>query len=195
MDSTTDRYDGSAVGTFTCTDETGKAITPEAHCKVNSKRYLTVQEETGYSFHRFYMGVTHMTLRPGQQGVGFKAVFYGDEAVRNQIAATGYMVTLGDKTPKRQWKNGAFESGKTISLLIRNFDAEQYGETELSACLCLELKDGTVIESSSATLTLRSLLEQLNQTSELLNANHRTQLSQWAEKSPIIRTWEISNLI
>ena len=136
-----------------------------------------------------------MTLRPGQQGVGFKGVFCGDEAVRNQIEATGYTVTLGDKTPKTQWKNGAFESGATISMLIRNFDAEHYGETELSAKLCLQLKDGTVIESGSATMTLRSLLEQLNQTPELLNATHRTQLTQWAEKYPIIRTWEISNLI
>ena len=82
-----------------------------------------------------------------------------------------------------------------VSMLIRNFDAEQYGETDLSAYLCIKLKDGTVIESSSATMTLRGLLERLNQTPELLNATHRTQLTQWVEKSPIIRTWEIPNLI
>ena len=195
MDSTTDRYDGQNVGVFSCTDENGQMLIPRRHCKVDTKRYMAVQEEGGYSFHRFYMGVTHMTLRPGQQGVGFKAVFYGDEAVRSQISATGYQVILGENTPKSQWKDGAFESGKTISLVICNYDAQNYGETVLTAQLCLELTDGTVIESSSATLTLRSLLEQLNKTPEIMTDTQRTRLAQWADQCPILRLWAIENLV
>lgn len=190
MDSATDRYEGANAGLFHC-----EGAVPEVHCKVDSKRYLAVKTEKGYTFHRFYMGITHMTLRPGQQGVGFKAVFYGDEAVRSQIADTGYTLTLEGFSSKSQWQEGSFESGATISLLIRNFDAEKYGEVPLTARLSLRLTDGTVIESSSCTMTLRGLMEQLNQTPRLLTDAQKLQIAQWVTKNPAMGNWKIENII
>ena len=187
MDSTTDGYNDQNAGTLRCT-----GAVPEVHHKDRSKRYLTVKTEDGYTFHRFYMGITHMTLRPGQQGVGFKGVFYGDAAVRKQIAATGYALTVEGFTPKTQWKDGAFDSGAAISLLIRNFDGEQHGETPLSAKLCLQLQDGTVIESSTVTMTLKSLMEQLN--GDLLTEAQRQQLNQWITDCPAMGKWNIQGL-
>ena len=188
MDSTTDGYDDQNSGTFSCT-----GAVPEVHHKDRSKRYLAVKTEDGYSFHRFYVGITHMTLRPGQQGVGFKGVFYGDAAVRKQIAATGYTLTVDGFTPKTQWKDGAFESGKTIGLLIRNFDGEKYGETPVSAKLCLRLQDGTVIESGTVTMTLRSLMEQLN--AEMLTDAQKQQIDQWVRSCPTMGKWNIEKLL
>ena len=186
MDSATDSYDSKNTGTFNCT-----GAVPEVHCKVDSKRYLTVQTGEGYSFHRFYMGITHMTLRPGQQGAGFKAVFYGDEAVQDQIDATGYTLTLEGFTSKSQWKDGAFASGSEIRMLLKHFDAA-YGETPLSASLCLRLKDGTVIESSTVTMTLRSLMEQLS--AEMLTEVQKQQIAQWVTDSPTMGKWNIQEL-
>jgi len=186
MDSATDRYEDEHAGLFSC-----EGAVPEVHCRVDSKRYMAVKTESGYTFHRFYIGITHMTLRPGQQGVGFKAVFYGDESVRAQIANTGYTLTLEGFTPKSQWQEGAFESGATISMLIRNFNAEKYGETPLTARLCLRLNDGTVIESSSCTMTLRGLMEQLRQ----LTDAQKQQIAQWVAKCPTMGDWNIENIL
>ena len=192
-DATTDGYNGDKAGIFSCTDGE-KPVIPEVHCKVDGKRYLAIKTEEGYSFHRFYMGITHMTLRPSRQGVGFKAVFYGDTQVCGQIAATGYTLTLEGFTSKSQWQTGAFQSGTPIRLLVQNFDAAQYGETPLTARLCLRLQDGTVLESSSCTMTLRSLMEQLNHTPDLLTQTQRQQISQWAARYPVMEQWKIKNL-
>ena len=188
-DSSTDGYEAEHGGVFDC-----DGAVPEVHCRVDGKRYLAVKTEKGYTFHRFYMGITHMTIRPGQQGVGFKAVFYGDEVVRRQIAATGYTLALEGFTSKDQWHSGAFESGATISLLIRNFDGS-YGEVPLVARLCLRLTDGTVIESNSCTMTLRGLMEQLNQTPELLTDTQKQQIAQWVTKCPIMGNWKIEHIL
>ena len=192
MDSTTDQYTDDRVGTFRCTDGAA-VVVPQTHCKVNTKRYLAVAEDGGYTFHRFYMGITHITLRPTQCGAGFKGVFYGDETVRSQIAATGFTLTLEGKTPKSQWKAGAFTSGAQISLLVRNFDPVEYGEAPLSASLCLQLLDGTVIESSTATITLRALMEQLNDLQ--LSDTHRQQIAALIASYPIMTQWKIENLL
>ena len=188
MDSTTDGYDDQNAGTFSCT-----GAVPEVHHKDRSKRYLAVKTEDGYSFHRFYMGITHMTLRPGQQGVGFKGVFYGDAAVRKQIAATGYTLGLEGYSTKTQWKNRAYESGSVITMLVRNFDAEQYGEMPLSAKLCIQLRDGTVIESSVVTMTLRSMMEQIS--ADMLSDVQKQQIAQWIKSCPTMGKWNIEKLL
>ena len=189
IDSATDGYEAQYAGVFDC-----DGAVPEVHCRMDGKRYLAVQTDGGYSFHRFYMGITHMTLRPGQQGVGFKAVFYGDEVVRSRIAATGYTLTLEGFTSKEKWQSGAFGSGAAIRLLIQNFDGA-YGEVPLTARLCLKLTDGTVIESDSCTMTLRSLMEQLNQMPQLLTDAQKMQIAQWVTKCSAMGNWKIENII
>lgn len=188
IDSVTDQYSGENAGIFSCA-----GVIPETHCKVNGKRYLAVENE-GYSFHRFYIGITHLTLRPGQRGVGFKAVFYGDEAVQAAIDATGYNLTLEGYTPKTQWKTGAFASGAEIRMLLQNFDGA-YGEKALTASLCLRLKDGTVIECNSVTMTLRNLMEQLNEQPELLTETQKQQIAQWVSLCPTMGNWNIEKLL
>ena len=188
MDSTTDGYDDQNAGTLRCT-----GAVPEVHHKDHAKRYLTVKTEEGYTFHRFYIGITHMTLRPGQQGVGFKASFYADQTVRAQIVATGYTLGLEGYSTKTQWKNRAYESGSVITMLVRNFDAEQYGETPLSAKLCIQLRDGTVIESSVVTMTLRSMMEQIS--ADMLSDVQKQQIAQWIKSCSTMGKWNIEKLL
>ncbi len=190
MDSTTDGYSAANAGrmelggckpeTFFKSDMTGSV-----------KRYLAVQEGTGYSFHRFYLGITHLTLRPDTDGVGYKAVFYGDEAVLGALDSMGYTMTLGDFTP-RTVSSDQIVSGKTLTLRIDHFDAQQFGQTELTASVFLKLKDGTVIESTPCTMTLRSLFEQLDLST--LTETQRTQIAAMIERNPVIRQWEIDGL-
>ena len=78
------------------------------------KRYLTVTEDGVTSFHRFYMGVTHMNFRPGVTGVGYKAVFSGDSVVQNQVVSYGYNLWVADGN-KHTAAKSVLESGKTIT--------------------------------------------------------------------------------
>ena len=55
----------------------------------------------------------------------------------------------------------AFESGKTVTLRLQNFDVKNYGEVQVHGTVFLELKDGTIIESSECSFTLRQLLENI----------------------------------
>lgn len=194
MDTATDSYtasNGRITGTVSCNVASGYKD-PQT-----LKRYLSIADAQGYTFHRFYMGITHMSLRPSSDGVGYKAVFYGDDAVKQQVAAYGYSLWLdgSDKKLTAQ-KDGAFTSGQTLTLLLKNYDVENYGETALNGFVFITLKDGAVIESVTYSMTLRSLVEQLNAKAEELTAQQLEAVKNMiARYDSIMSYWNVDNLI
>ena len=162
MDTATDKYTtdnmGRITGTVSCNVEKQfKTTTTGA-----TRRYMAIADENGYTFHRFWLGITHLNLKPGATGVGYKAAFYGDEQVRGQVTGYGYSLRLGENGKKVSvGKDGSFESGKTITARLQNFDVTNYGETEIYGSVYLTLKDGTTVESAETSYTLRSLVEQV----------------------------------
>ena len=198
MDSTTDGYTCEDIGYMNCTDETGKALVPAAYFKSDIsgsiKRYMAINHGDRYTFHRFYLAITHKTLRPTTGGIGYKAVFYGDEMVIANLQSFGFNVQLGQNASHMVTKS-TIVSGKTVTLRIDNYDVEKHGQTELYASAVLVLKDGSVIESTKCVITLRNLLEELNAKHNTLNATQLAAVADFIKKYAIIATWKVENLI
>ncbi len=202
MDSATDGYTCETMGYFACTDENGKALVPEKHLKTdpamtgNALRYMALETENGFTFHRFYLGITHQTLKPTVTGVGYKAAFYGDEMVAAALESFGYTLKLGNYTPKTVTADAeSFVSGKTVTLRIDHFDAQAYGETELKALAVMKLADGTVIESAFCSMTFRGLVEYLNDHYASLTSDQLSAVKAMIENDTTIRSWKVENLI
>lgn len=166
MDSATDDYTASTgriTGTVSCnvehqfkTDVTGAV-----------RRYMAIADDTGYTFHRFYLGITHMNLKPDTDGVGYKATIAGDDAVLAQIESYGYKLWITEEKVAVASKDSApTENMTTITARVQNFDVANFGETPVSGSIFIELQDGTVIESSAASFTLRSMLEAISASAE-----------------------------
>ena len=107
IDSSTDDYD--------CSDGYGKIVQLEGNYEpyfqnTDTKRYIAIGEEDGsVSFHRFYMAINHKLLRPENNGVGFKAIFAGDEVIKNNLDSFGIQVCVGDDfTVNPVIRTGAF---------------------------------------------------------------------------------------
>ena len=199
MDSTTDNYTCEAIGYMNLVDENGNEIVPVSHFKSDitgtTKRYMAIKDENGYSFHRFYLGITHMSVRPTTTGVGYKGVFYGDRMVAANLGSFGFTLQLVGNAPITATLDAEnFVSGKVFTLRIDNFDVEGYGETALLACATLQLADGTVIQSTAASMTMRSLMEQLNTAADTLTQAQLTAIKALIEKHVIIKSWNTANL-
>lgn len=125
------------------------------------KRYLTIENEDGtYSFHRFYIGITRMSLRPNVTGVGYKAVFAGSDKVKAQLDSYGFNLWVTeDKVITASKEGAALQSGQFVTLRLQNFDVSNYGETPIYGSVFIKLNDGTVIESATYQYTLQSMLE------------------------------------
>jgi len=167
MDSTTDGYTCANMGTFSCVDENGDPIVPVQQFKSDisgsTKRYMTIETENGYTFHRFYMAITKVSVNTANTGFGYKAVFYGDDMVKAQIDSFGFNLNLegNDTVITKSLDASKLEMGREYSLLLKNFDIEEYGQTAVNAEVFLKLKDGSQIESSTVSYSMMSMLQKV----------------------------------
>lgn len=205
IDSATDAYTFSGAGMFACYDENDDQIVPELHVKTTEamagavKRYLRVQDADGtYSFHRFYIGITHTTIRPSVTGIGYKAMFCGSSKVMEQLDATkafGYSIRLdGNKTVTAFKTCEEVVSGQMVTLRIDNFDTENYGKTNLFANVQIILKDGTVIESSEVSTSLFALLNHINENVNALTTAQLTAIAEMIENDSTMQGWNLNNI-
>ena len=205
MDSTTDAYTCDSMGYFQCVDENGEEIMPVTQFKTTEeltgsvRRYLSIETEQGYTFHRFYLGVTAASLKPSVTGVGYKAIFCGDDMVKSQLDdqnAFGYSLQLAGGRKMTMFKDAdSFVSGRTVTLRLNRYDVQNYGETALNASVCLQLADGTVIESALHTQTMRSMIESINAAVEAYTEEQLEAIREMIDLNPIMNNWQIENLL
>ena len=207
MDSTTKGYDGTNAGRLI--PAAGK---PQAHHKTLASqvggiyRYLAVEEEEGYSFHRFYIAITDASVKPSTVGVGYKATVIGSEQIRRQLTTTGaygYAMWL-DPANKitRGYPAEKMAGQQKLTLRIENFfskkltDAEnaKRGEMKVYASVYLRLKDGTMIETDPVAFSFREMLELTDVYYSSYSDTQKAALTELsANYSKSMMTWDISN--
>ena len=203
MDSATDGYTCEATGLFSCAAPDGTAVVPlrnfASDVTGEGKCYMTVAEENGYSFHRFYVGLIYRSINTTRVGVGYKSVFLGDEKVLAQLdpeEAFNYELRLeGYSTLVRSKPAKDLVSGQEMRLLIYDYRVEEFGETPLSAWVSLKLADGTVIRSAEETNTLRAMTEYVDRHLELLNKEQLDGLLDMMDAFPTMKTWDVPRLL
>lgn len=175
MDTATDHYYGEYAGRLIPASGEPASNVKTTEAQVGAiKRYLTVQEEEGYSFHRFYMAVTKASIAPTTVGVGYKARFVGSEYVEQGLSNTtafGYTMWLeGGNKVMRGHTADKFGGNQELTLRINKFlstnlstaENSKRGETPVYASVYVRLADGTVIETDPVRYTFRDMLEAAN---------------------------------
>lgn len=203
LDSATDNYACSVMGSFFCTDENGAAVVPESFVKTDAavtgavRRYMTILADDCYTFHRFYLGITHVSLRPETAGFGYKALFCADEMVLEQLNTEqtfGYSLRLGNYMPvSAHLPLGSVNPGKPVTLRINNWNIEEHGETMLSAQVFLNFNNGTTIYSTEYSTTLRQQVETVNATYKSFKLTQLDAVRALIDRHPVMKDWDVSN--
>ena len=193
MDSTTDGYDSSRIGYFSCTDESGAAVIPQSFAYTDGRRYAAIKSNEGYSFHRFYLGITHATVKPATEGVGYKAVFAADEMLREKIDAVGFVLQLPGNEPVTVSKTD-FVSLEPVTLRVDGYLVDKWGEAPLTAQVYMTI-DGQSVQSAACSYSLRQIVELVNDNAAGISAEQKSALSTWISRSETMQTWKVENLL
>ena len=207
MDSATNNYTGEIAGRLV--PASGK---PASNIKTTEaqagaiRRYLTVQDENGYSFHRFYMAITKASIAPTTVGVGYKATFVGSAYLEQYLSTTtafGYTMWLTeDNKLMRGLPAEQFGGAQELTLRINKFlntgltatQNSQRAETPVYANVYIRLSDGTVIETTPVCYTFRDILEAANRQYDGFTEAQQTGLHSLSNKfSASMITYDISN--
>ena len=193
VDSSTDNYSCENMGYFRCTDINGDVLVPQKLVQTkNLMRYMTIETKDGFTFHRFYLGITHASIAPSVTGFGYKAEFRGDAMVQEKVLLRGYNLWLAGHGVVDRWVNGFSE---TLTLRLNNFDVENHGETSVNANVYVWLRDGTVLSSSCYSLSLRQAVEAVNTNYVDYGQSQLQAVREMIQANPIMQTWQVENLL
>lgn len=172
MDSATDKYDGTKAGKIVGTVTGTVAPVFKTNLKANKDyeyhRYVSIQSENSYSFHRFNISVTgyRFELAAPKCALFFIGKFQGDDAAKNHLTELGFTLkgnidgttskTVSCEMPK-SLKDGAEDENSTViseggaylfeAYLMRSFDKSNPAayRTKISATAQATFKnnDGT----------------------------------------------------
>ncbi len=172
MDSATDAYSDENAGTLSCTLSGAGTVVPHHKTSITGKvmRYLTAQEDGTYSFHRFYIGITTLSIRPDSVGVGYKATVAGDAVVKARMEHCSYTVWLeGGQTMTFQKDLSDYTPGevKQITLRINQFLKEGNdvyknmcnAQMAIHATVSLTFQDMEPIEAAPVAYSFRQMAE------------------------------------
>lgn len=186
FDSATNCYSDTNAGTLS-----GLTGTPERLYE-GTRRYLTAEAAGSYSFHRFYVGITQLSLKPSTTSFGYKAQFLGDDTVQSLVKNCGYTLWLEGNQPVTQQKAGFTDK---LTLRLQNIDMDNYGEAQISAQVFITLTDGTVLEGRSCSSSMKQMLMKLDQNLEALTAQQILLVQQMCAKYPVTENWGIESLL
>ena len=201
MDSKTNNY-VSSNGYFACKDETGNLApvvydwTTTSNMVGSEHSYLALPNDHGWTFNRYFLGLTHVSLKPNVSGVGYKGYFVSNPAVCAALSETdtfGYSLSLEGGLSVTRSLDG-YTSGRIVTLRVDNFDVQNYGEAMLSAKVFVTLKDGTVLESSEVSMSMRMILEDISARAASFTAEQLAAVKAMIEKYPVVKEWDTKNL-
>ena len=213
MDASTNSYYGGNAGILTPASGVPQRFVKTAAGQTgNPLRYLRVEEEKGYSFHRFYIGITDAVLSPARSGLGLKATFAGDAQVKSQLAedrAFGMAVSLTpvpdslDSDVVRALGSRYYQSGTPFSKRLVIYDIldpeatnnNARAETEIYGKAFLRLSDGTVLYSEQAHKNLREIVETVNDNWDSFTKAQKNAVDAMVKAhEPYMSGWHIGNI-
>lgn len=193
MDSTTNEYglsEGAIVGSIdnvqihVFTDE---ALTGQVY------NYMAIQTGDGWTFNRYYVGITHISLDTAQLGLGYKAVLKGNALIQQQLDSFTYTLSLeGGKTVN--YTTDTIRDNGEVTLRIKNWHVDTHGQTPLSAYVTIVL-DGAAIYSTTQTTTFRHTVEYINNNHTLFAAAKLAAVKDMIQTHDIMLTWDVENLL
>ena len=192
IDLSTDEYTCDNMGYFSCVDENGNKIIPERfHTTEDGKRYMTIGTDEGYTFHRFSLEITHLSLDTAVTGFGYKAEFYGDELFQTQVQSISYNLWLTEDNVVSR----SSEFANKMTLRLKNFDVANYGEAPVHACVSITLLDGTVLESATESYSMRQMVEMINERAASFEKATLRNVALMIRENPTMESWQVENIL
>ena len=202
IDSTTDSYNGNLAGSLT-----PAAGATTVQYKFGGRRYLTVENDGVYSFHRFYVGITKFTLKPGTLGMGYKATFAGSDDVKarlNSTVAYGYKIwVMEDNKIDKGYPSSRFDGKQELTLRIDNFidsslttdENNRRAQLPVYACVYIQLDDGTMLESAPVSHTFQKHTEAADTVwKDLSNGQKDALVTMYSKFEELMDPWKLPNL-
>ncbi len=169
--------------------------TVNTHANVNGKDYIVVNNDGQLSAHRYEVVISHISLKPDADALGFKATLMGDEAVQGAVIGYGFEMSVSGGKVVTVNKDNAPTNGQ-FSLRLKNIMACNGGEMPINAVAFVKF-DEQITESEMQTTTMKDTMLLVNDLTTLSDTQ-KTAVGQYYDAhSAVMAAWfaEVENKI
>lgn len=122
----------------------------------------TVKGAPGYFFfdgvfYAYEVKITHVSLKPGADALGYKAEIVGNEVVLENVASIGFKLWVTEDLVVTKTKEGT-----SATLRLQGIMEGNGGETEINAQAFVTFSNGDTAESDTHSTTMKETLEYIN---------------------------------
>ena len=156
--------------------------------------YLVVGEDNVYTAHSYDVQITHISLDPANDALGYKAQLVGDETVQTYAEVVGFNLWVDGGNTITRSKSGV----QTLSLRLKNILKNNGGEMNVNATAFVTLNvDGktytktTGIQAASMKQTLQLVNTAWTTYNETKKTAVKTLCDQYYET---VSAWELDNI-
>ncbi len=155
--------------------------------------YVMLPETEGHSFHSFNVEITHISLKPADDALGFKAQVIGDSAVMAAVTGYGFDMSVNGGEA-HTFSNGVAPTDGVFSLRVKNILACGGGEMEITGEPFVII-NGQNMCGDGQTTTMKEALQAIDSAWDTYDATQqeavRTLVNAYAA---VTEKWELDNI-
>lgn len=155
--------------------------------------YVMLPETEGHSFHSFNVEITHISLKPADDALGFKAQLIGDSAVMAAVTGYGFDMSVNGGEA-HTFSNGVAPTDGVFSLRVKNILACGGGEMEITGEPFVII-NGQNMYGDDQTTTMKEALQAIDSAWDTYDATQqeavRTLVNAYAA---VTEKWELDNI-
>lgn len=189
IDSATDDYQG-AYGTAVVSGAV------ESYVAYHGKNYLVVSENGVYSAHCYEVKLTHISLKPSDDALGYKAQLLGDEIVYKHVKSFGFNLGVAGGLSKT-YSKGATDFDGSFTLRLKGILAANGGQLEItgSAFVIFDIADHTETTDAIST-TMKQVLETINASFDSFDSQQQAAVKEMVIKyASKLEGWDIHKIL
>ena len=196
IDSANNAYAENSCGTLTCTLGADGSINDG---NLVYQGYVKVESEGVYSFHRISTEITHISLDPINEGLGYKAKIHGDSQVLGMVDGFGLQLYVSESQVNTYTKPLAeLKETGVFALRLTNILKYKAGETPIYGIPVILIGD-EVITGEAVNTTMKDAIVAIDKMEGLSNtqkaavynlyAAYPEMLLQWLGENNNIKNW------
>ncbi len=180
-------YAADSCGSLACTlDENGVINDGKTVYKDGQINYVKIETDGAYSFHRVDAVITHISLQPRNEALGYKAKLYGDSQVLEMVDAFGMNLYITEDCVKTYTKAPG-EDG-LFTLRLQNIMKCNGGEIPVYGAPVIVIGD-EIITGQVTNTTMKDTVLAVNEMEGLSQEQKAAVYSLYSENQETLDLW------
>lgn len=180
-------YTEDSCGSLNCTMDENGIINDGKNVYTDGQiHYVKIETDGAYSFHRIDAAITHISLQPRNEALGYKAQIYGDSQVLEMVDAFGMNLYITEDFVKTYTKTPG-EDG-LFTLRLQNILKCNGGEIPVYGAPVIVIGD-EVITGEVTSTTMKDTIAAVNELTDLSKEQKKAVFDLYSDYSSVINAW------